>query len=140
MSELDWVVNMPLSFKGARYRKSLKACMIDFSEPDEEYGMSDVNHDALSIYYACSLVHEATHGKIDRICRRNESEEERFRSEKICRSEEARFLSLAKTAYPEAQIHEIPEVDQDAYRQIYRLSNWDHCRRQFRRLISGRHE
>lgn len=137
-SLLDWIICIPLSFEGARYRHYLKACEIDFIEA-ERYLKEDSRHFSYySVYYASVLVHEATHGRIRCYLSNIDTEAEKFRSEQICRSEEAKLLSKIHSHFPELPIPEITPLNKGEYRQVYSLSYWGHAKKQFLRILKFR--
>ncbi len=92
---IAWITNCTLSHGGAEYYHSVRSCFIDFQEPappfDAEY---------LIGWYACTLVHEATHGVI---CSRGilYTPALRERIECLCVREEQRFLRRLATTEPE---------------------------------------
>ena len=69
--ELDRIVNATLAFEGALFRSTNKTCIIDFEEPIQVYKEDGYDFDPLATYYACFIIHEATHGRINRLKKRN---------------------------------------------------------------------
>ena len=94
-NELDWIVNSndPEPNNGAFYRHITKGCYINFK--------NDFDDQFLFIaLIAARIVHEATHGYL---CTKgiNYETDLRVRIERLCCSEENRFLSIIENNYPE---------------------------------------
>jgi hypothetical protein len=93
---LSWISNVPLEAPWqAKYRRTLRACEIDFVERD--YEADPEQHVA---WCASTLVHEATHGAISGRGIRY-SPELRSRIERLCVAEEHRFLDHLAESQPE---------------------------------------
>jgi len=111
---LAWVVHEPYLFGSAEYRHNTRACVIRFVEPSPQYTV-----DWLIGYYARVLVHEATHGVI---CSRGitYSRELRSRIERLCVSEEQRFLIHLTFMHPDLATGLYREFDARRWR-----ANWN---------------
>ena len=83
---IAWIVNTTLSHGGAEYDYGIRTCSIDFQEPGPQF-----DSPYLIAWYACTLVHEATHGVI-RARGIRYSAELRDRIERLCVLEEQRFV------------------------------------------------
>ncbi len=95
-AQTDWIADF-VDFRGkyaASYRASIRATLLDF-EYDEGLG----DHLTHTAYYAGAIVHEATHGQIHQ---RGipYSKENRAQIERICKTEENRFLGRLDTVRP----------------------------------------
>jgi len=84
---IQWIVCTTLSKAGsAEYRHNTKSCEMEFIEPSADYDL-----EWLIGWYACVLVHEATHGKI-KSRGVAYSKKWRLRIEELCVLEEHKFL------------------------------------------------
>jgi hypothetical protein len=83
---IQWVTNYTLPRAGAEYAHAIRTCFLEFQEPTAEF---DIPY--LIGWYACVLVHEATHGVI-RSRGILYTPELRERIEQLCVREEQRFV------------------------------------------------
>ena len=85
-SHINSIVNATRPFGGAAYFHETKMCEIDFQpKPRSEYEVQ-----FYAAWYACTLVHEATHGVL-RSHGIPYTPENRNQIEKLCMTEEVRF-------------------------------------------------
>jgi hypothetical protein len=108
--EIAWIVNCTLACPGAEYLEDIKTCRVDFEEPaldsDPEFSIG---------WWARTMVHEATHGVVERRGIRY-TPELRSRIERLCVTEEQRFLRrLSETR---------PALADQLYRE-YSEADWD---------------
>ena len=84
--QIRFVVSCTRPFGGGAYFSDAKTCEFDFvvlrSDDDVEF---------YTPWYACALVHEATHGRLES-CGIPYTPENRTRIEKLCVAEEQRFV------------------------------------------------
>ena len=94
---------------GAEYIAQTRACNIEFREPD-----SDSDYPYWIAWYASVLVHEATHGVINS---RGipYSPEMRVRIERLCVTEQNRFLRVLARSDPETAAHLHREFDESRW-------------------------
>jgi hypothetical protein len=83
--EIRFVVNCTRPFGGGAYFSDTKACEFEF-----EALRSDEEIQFYTYWYACALVHEATHGRLQS-CGIPYTPDNRARIEKLCVTEERRF-------------------------------------------------
>ena len=108
--EIAWIVNCTLPCPGAEYDGEFRMCRVDFEEPtatsDSQFAIG---------WWACTLVHEATHGVVGRrgIIYAGDL---RSRIERLCVREENRFLDRLSTTHP--------ELAQELHRQ-YSAAEWE---------------
>ena len=90
---IHWIVNQATPFQTIEYTTSINACMVEFLE------IPGVGSELLAAFYACCLVHEATHGVVDSwgISYRGEN---KVRVERLCVTEQNRFASRLAIAQP----------------------------------------
>ena len=108
--EIGWIVNCTLACPGAEYDGEFRVCRVEFEEPvaasDPKFSIG---------WWARTLVHEATHGAI---ARRGivYSADLRSRIERLCVTEEHRFLDRLSDTHP--------ELADDLYRE-YSAAQWE---------------
>jgi hypothetical protein len=95
VKHLKWIVNCTLDEPCAAYLHDTKTCTIDFKEPG-----SDEHLEFNAAYYAKTLVHEATHGVVSSRGV-HYTPEVRSRIEKLCVTEENRFVDRLSLTQPE---------------------------------------
>jgi len=86
LRHIDYITNTTLPRAGAQYSYDIRTCVLEFQEPTAEF---DIPY--LIGWYACVLVHEATHGVI-RSRGIRYTPELRERIEQLCVREEQRFI------------------------------------------------
>ena len=110
---LSWIVRRPhIERFEANYEHATRSCSVFFRSPSELYP-----EDYLIGWYACTVVHEATHGYIE-CCGVSYSRERRERIERICFEEEQRFvdrLSQSQPALAEQLRHKFDPAAWDWY-------------------------
>jgi len=105
-------MNFPIGYSGAGYIEHLKAYATSFFPPP-----SEANIPKSAIYYASTLVHEATHGLFYARGIPYNSKL-RTRIEQICHEEEHRFLNhLGLTAESLAKLKNLRRFDAEAYQK-----------------------
>ena len=92
---IAWITNCTLPRAGAEYAHAIRTCYLEFQEPNGEF---DIPY--LIGWYACVLVHEATHGVI-RSRGILYSPALRERIEQLCVREEQRFVRRLSAIDPE---------------------------------------
>jgi len=130
---LSWVVRATLSIPGlAEYQHRTRACVIDFISPSDEF-----DAEYLIGMYACTLVHEATHGVI---CSREipYSSELRLRIERLCVTEEQRFLLHLTITRPELSERLYTEFDASRWRESWNKTEGQRVLARLRRSFFAR--
>jgi hypothetical protein len=149
-----FIVHRELVGAGAKYKRLSRACLVDLTQYDF------LTPRTVGWFLAGSLVHEATHGRIGervrfrrgsiawlhdatggKVFRRGVTwnPENRWREEKMCLLEEARFARRVDRVFGEAmeKVRTDPARQQrilQAYQSIYTKSVWRVCRDAFRRF------
>jgi len=123
-SELKYILNQELLSIGV-YRKRLRACGIDFGEYE-----FDENYKWYLYSYAGTIVHEATHGYLD-TKKYKYTSKNRVQIEKICRTEQNRFLKKLDYELKDQLIRKFNEKDWDFY---WHASKWDQLKAILQRL------
>ena len=82
--QLKYIVNMPLGMAVAQYQRNLQACPVDA----EKWFI--LGHENNARFFACVLVHEATHGVLEEKLILY-TKDKRERIESLCHKEEYRF-------------------------------------------------
>jgi hypothetical protein len=121
---LSWIVQQTLSPRGgAEYRHAMRACAIDFIEPSPEY-----DSEYLIGWYACTLVHEATHGAINA---RGILSTPKLRSriEYLCVREEQRFVIRLTLTQPALADRLYREFDFSEWERSWRMTPAERLRR-----------
>jgi hypothetical protein len=124
--QFDIIVNALIATPGA-YDRTRK-CRIDylkyFTSPDPNWNLR---------YFACVLVHEATHGVISE---RGiiYDKERRERIERLCSMEEQRFIQRADPDW--AQAHFLP-FDAENWKSYWDVTQGDILRRSWQRIIES---
>ena len=99
---IKWVVNRVSNTMGAEYDFRRRMCSIEYDD------MTGVDRDVVSAFYACILVHEATHGAIESRGIRM-SPDNRVAVERLCTTEQNRFAtrlaSVEPQRYPARLLH-----------------------------------
>src|SRR6266404_7788327 len=99
---IAWIVNQVNSALGAQYQPSIRTVFTQFDEA------RDLSADVVIAFYACIVVHEATHGVIESRGIKM-SEVTRMRIERLCTLEQNRFASRLSVhdpqRYPAALLH-----------------------------------
>lgn len=92
---IGYILNCTLGEGGAQYHHDTRTCIIDFTDAAYE-----ADPDLLVVYQACTLVHESTHAVIQT---RGipYSPENRTRIERLCVTEENRFLLHLRQLRPD---------------------------------------
>lgn len=131
---LRWVVNGPLPQPGAEYAHKAQTCVIDFEKPESE---SDYPY--WIAWHASMLIHEATHGLIDARGIRY-SPELRVRIERLCVTEQKRFVRRLANSQPDLadQLH--PEFDETDWHQTWSSTKIGRFIATLRRVRTGRHK
>lgn len=131
VSSARWVVDCSLAMgaRSGQFRHSHLAIEMDF-EFAEEFG-DDLRHAA---FYACLMVHEATHGML--LARGFDyTEESRAQTERICIAEENRFLArLAGVRVDLADSLQI-EFDEALWDESWNMSRAEEVKRLFKRAF-----
>jgi hypothetical protein len=126
--EVQFIVHAELR-SGADYRRPGRFCVVDFTRFDFAK-----DHDWYLRCYAAALVHEATHGALYSryvgYTRRN-----RLRIERLCHSEELRFLKRLDTPDRYWSV-QIAGVFNEQYYSQYYGANWFSRLRTIRQRIS----
>jgi hypothetical protein len=116
-TRLAWIVHQTLERRGmAEYRHRTRTCAIDFLEPSPE---RDREH--LIGWYACTLVHEATHGQI-RSRGILYTPQLRLRIERLCVREEQRFLTHLTFTHPDLAEWLYQEFDASQWDEAWRAT------------------
>jgi hypothetical protein len=129
---LFWVVRTTLSIPGlAVYNSLTRACEIDFLSPSSEF-----DAECLIGWYACTLVHEATHGVI---CSRGIAYTPKLRSriEHICVKEEQRFLFRLTFTQPDLADRLYREFDASHWKESWSTTPRERLRVKLRRILLG---
>ena len=116
-NHLSWIVHRTLAFRGqAEYNSLTGACEIDFVSPSPEYPP-----EYLIGWYACTLVHEATHGVLHS---RGipYTPTLRARVEHLCVKEEQRFLLHLTITRPDLAERLHREFGASDWTESWRLS------------------
>lgn len=125
---LDWIAFVTLSEPGAEYHHSYRACFMQFDP-----AIATLDKDFLTARYACTIVHEATHGAIY-----NRgipySTELRERIERLCVHEENRFLRRLSETFPDIARELHWDFDPQNWESFWRQTPVESC---FRQLIRG---
>ena len=100
-TRLAYILNCTLAHRGAAYLHYVRTCAIDFSA-----SAFDEDPDYYIGWYACTLVHEATHAVI-RTRGISYLPQHRSRIERLCVVEEVRYLANLSRVRPDiaARIH-----------------------------------
>lgn len=128
---IAWITNHTLAGGGAEYDHAIQTCYVDFDdtklEADPEYYIG---------YYACTLVHEATHGVI-RSRGILYTPELRKRIERLCVREEQRFLLHLTLLKPDLAARINREFDVSDWKSYWEATPFkritQHIRRVFKR-------
>lgn len=127
---IAWIVNCTLSVHGeAEYRHATRTCAIDFQEPTPVF-----DPQFLIGWYACTLVHEATHGEI-RSRGILYTAELRSRIERLCVSEEQRFLLRLTITRPELADRLYSDFDASEWKRSWAATRAEQFRAQLRRIL-----
>lgn len=127
---LSWVTRTTLHTKGmASYDHATRSCYIDFISPSAVYDV-----EWLVGWYACVLVHEATHGKI-RSLGVEYSPELRARTERLCVKEEQLFLMRLTITQPDLADRLYQEFDASRWAKSWRMTPGEHFRAEMRRIF-----
>jgi hypothetical protein len=130
---LCWIVRTTLSTRGrAEYHHSTRTCQIDFIPPSAEY-----DSEWLIGWYACTLIHEATHGKIQSLSIAY-TPKLRVRIERLCVKEEQCFLLRLTITKPDLAERLYREFDASKWRESWRATQGERLRAEFRRIFSGK--
>jgi hypothetical protein len=130
------IVNATRAFGGAAYLHETNTCEIDFQpRPQSEHEVQ-----FYAAWYACTLVHESTHGLL-RSRGIPYTPENRNQSEKLCMTEEARFARHLKID-PQVLSWLEPKLKFDPARwhEDWTASRWQQFIRAFRRIRSRHRE
>ena len=125
---INWIVNEFSHSQGLEYNPRIRVCSVEFCEPE------GVNQELLAAVYACSLVHEATHGVIsDREIPYDG--EDRRRIERLCVAEQNRFASRLAQADPVRFPLELLRMgfDESAWMPAWTTSRFEKALRLFSR-------
>jgi hypothetical protein len=108
---INMISNMRLWYRGAQYQEARRICIIDF-RPLREHE----DHEWVVGSCACTLIHEATHG---RIAARGikYTPKLRARIEELCVREESRFLLRLASTKPDLA---------ESLRRAFDSSEWNH--------------
>lgn len=129
-TRLSWVVSTTLSRHGtAEYRHATRTCAIDFLEPSPEY-----DSEFLIGWYACTLVHEATHGEI-RHRGIPYTRELRSRIERLCVREEQRFVTRLTLTRPDLADRLYYEFDAANWKWSWSATRGERFRAELRRIF-----
>jgi hypothetical protein len=124
-SRLRYIVNKEL-FSGGEYDRRLHACHIDFERLDFA-----ANHEWCLLWYASALVHEATHGVIASKGVPYD-DNTRARIERLCHTEEKRFVLRAR---PRALNDIVGEFDETQWSEYWNGGGfWTYVKRMRERL------
>lgn len=116
-SEINWIVNSTIPSKyGGMYQRSVKACLINFDNYSEDFKI-------VSAFYAGIIVHEATHGFIERKGF-NYSNDKRLQIERICDAENNRFYRRIESIYPEYEGLLIREFEPSNWEYSWNTPKW----------------
>jgi hypothetical protein len=115
---IKWIVNMLLPYGGAQYAYSMRTCKIDF-----EKSVWDAYSDFRPALCACLLVHEATHGLIH-AWNIPYSSQLRSRIERLCVTEEQRFLSHVGAVRPDVAEAMWHDFDESQWHRHWNDSIW----------------
>ena len=129
---IGWIVNCGLEPNmNAEYNSETRTCSIDFMEPKEE-----VDRVWSAMHYPRTLIHEATHGAL--ISRSIAyTPELRARIEKLCITEEKRFLRRVGRLRPdlsELLVSMEREFDSAAWEKSWTTSRWQRARSALQQL------
>ena len=116
---IRFVVNCTRPFGGGAYFGDTKTCEFEFMVPRSEH---DVRY--YVAWYACALVHEATHGRL-RSRGIGYTPENRTRIEKLCVTEEQRFakhLNLAPDVF--AWLERSHAFDPRRWERYWKSTSW----------------
>jgi hypothetical protein len=113
----------------AQYRHSTRTCAIDFQESSPEF-----DAEYLIGWYACTLVHEATHGVI-RSRGVLYTRELRARIEHLCVREEQRFVTRLTITRPTLADRLYQEFDASQWHSSWHASAGERFRAQMRRIF-----
>ena len=133
--EVRLIVNQSLA-SGASYDRSIRQCKIDFARywVDADGSFWDPKAEGYEWYlarYASTLVHEATHGRLDSL-HFAYTKDTRLRIERICVSEQRRFLAhLPQDRYDFEAL--IPAFDPQKWEVHWRLGWWKRALQLLRR-------
>ena len=127
---ISWIVNCTLGVQGAaEYQHAARACAIDFQEPTPVF-----DPEFLVGWYACTLVHEATHGEI-RSRGVLYTVKLRSRIERLCVEEEQRFILSLTITRPELASRLYREFDAAEWKQFWAATAGEKFRAQLRRIL-----
>jgi hypothetical protein len=126
---IRFVVSCIRPFGGGAYYRDTRTCEFDFITPRSE---SDVQF--YTAWYACALVHEATHGRLHSLGIEY-TPENRVRVEKLCVEEEQRFAK-GLTLTPEifARLDSLEKFDPRRWERSWNTSRWKKFRLEMRRI------
>lgn len=123
-SELRYIINQEL-LSGGEYNRRLHACVIDFGRYE-----FDKNYKWCLYSYAGTIIHEATHGYLY-TKKYKYTLENRVQIEKICSTEQNRFLQKLDYELKDQLIREFNEKDWDFY---WHASKWEQFKAFWQRL------
>jgi hypothetical protein len=91
---ISWIVNQITNALGAQYQPRIRTIFLQFDE------LRELQSDVVIAFYACIIIHEATHGEIE--SRGIEwSADNRLRIERLCTLEQNRFAAKLSAREPE---------------------------------------
>ena len=125
-----WITNCTLSRGGAEYHHAVRSCFIDFQEPAPPF-----EPDYLIGWYACTLVHEATHGVV-RSRGILYTPEFRERIERLCVCEEQRFLRRLAAIEPELAARIDLEFDASDWNWYWGATPFERFTTQMTRILT----
>ena len=132
---LDWVLCTTLEKRGlAKYNHQFRCCEIDLLTPSAAY-----DREWLIGWYACVLVHEATHGVIRS---RNilYTPALRIRIERLCAREEQRFVVRLSRTDPGLATRLHRKFDASEWNWYWNTSRGENLRAQMRRTFFPKHD
>ena len=115
---IQWIFNCHLPLVMAEYDAGTRTCRVNFEEPPNEADLQ------LWIGFgACTLIHETTHAIVHAHGIRYVPEL-RARIERVCVTEENRFVAKLAHAQPElaAKLHR--EFNESEWHEVWKASRW----------------
>jgi hypothetical protein len=116
-----FIVHRRLPYALASYNAHLSACAVDFQRLNftlEKRQERPREYDRQLVLYAATIIHEATHGRVEAHGIRYTGPF-RLRIEEICTNEERRFLSRLPGKYQVAE-DDLPVFDPETWNAIFR--------------------
>ncbi len=132
--DVRFIVNAELT-AGGSYNYLLRACEVDFARYHLERHSDD--YEWYMAEYASTLVHEATHARLDRMYF-SYTKQTRARIERICVAEQNRFLSRLKSDRYDFVKDLAQPFDEADWQFSWNASRWERTKKLLQRIRESR--